>query len=116
MNFDLLPELYNTRTSSGTIGAYSGSIPMVGYGAGAYQMTLLDRAGAFEPSDCGELDVGEYPDAGPGGPGGNPGEGDPRTGLACMCQSGGGATRTPWAELLLFGGVVALAMRRRARR
>lgn len=116
VNFQLLPELYNTRTSSGTIGAYSGSIPMVGYGAGAYQMSLLDRAGAFEPSDCGEVDVGEYPDAGPGGPGGeNPGDGDLRTGLACMCASGGAPARTPWAELVLFCGVVAIAARKRRR-
>ena len=117
VNHNLLPELYNTRTSSGQIGAYSGSIPMVGYGAGAYQMTLLDRAGAFEPSDCGEVDVGEYPDAGPGGPGGgeNPTEGDLRTGLACMCETGRGGAKPPWAELLLFAGVVALAVRKRTR-
>ena len=115
VNFDLLPELYNTRTSSGAIGAYSGSIPMVGYGAGAYQMTLLDRAGAFEPSDCGEVDVGEYPDAGPGGPGGNPGDGDLRTGLACFCTAGARDAKTPWAELLLFGGVIVVATRRRRR-
>lgn len=114
VNFDLTPELYNTRTSSGQIGAYSGSIPMVGYGAGAYQMTLLDRAGAFEPSDCGEVEVGEYPDAGPGGPG-NPGDGDERTGLACMCATGAGAP-TPWGELALMVGVVAAISRRRRRR
>src|SRR5204863_4251323 len=58
VNNGLLPELYNTRTSSGAIGAYSGSIPMVGYGAGAYQMTLLDRAGVIENSDCGKSDPG----------------------------------------------------------
>src|SRR4029077_370397 len=29
VNHDLLPELYNTRSASGAIGAYSGSIPMV---------------------------------------------------------------------------------------
>ncbi len=89
VNNDLLPELYNTRTSSGQIGAYSGSIPMVGYGAGTYQMTLLDRALSFEHSDCGELDPGQYPDGGTG-PGGGGGAGDPRTGLACACQGGPG--------------------------
>jgi GH15 family glucan-1,4-alpha-glucosidase len=114
-NFDLLPELYNTRTSSGTIGAYSGSIPMVGYGAGAYQMTLLDRAGAFEPSDCGEVDVGEYPDAGPGGPGGSDDDADGRTGMACMCGAGQRDARTPWAELALFAGAVVVAIRRKRR-
>jgi GH15 family glucan-1,4-alpha-glucosidase len=113
-NFDLLPELYNTRTSSGAIGAYSGEIPMVGYGAGAYQMTLLDRAGAFEPTDCGEVDVGEYPDAGPGGPG-NPVDGDPRTGLACACHAGLGRP-TPWGELALVLGAIVVVTRRRRRR
>ena len=46
---------------------------MVGYGAGAYQLTLLDRVGYYEHSDCGEKDLGEYPDAGPipTGDGGN---------------------------------------------
>jgi MYXO-CTERM domain-containing protein len=111
-NFDLLPELYNTRTSSGQIGAYSGSIPMVGYGAGAYQMTLLDRAGRYEYTDCGELDIGEYPDAGIGPPGpSDPGGGDPRTGAACICTTG--PSPLPWgtAALLLF--TLLLITRRR---
>ena len=114
-NFDLLPELYNTRSSSGQIGAYSGSIPMVGYGAGAYQMTLLDRAGLFETTDCGEADLGEYPDGGPGGPGGGPGAAgdDLRTGLACLCSARGDDRPAPWAELALVVGVVALVRRKR---
>ncbi len=52
-NFYLLPELYNAIASEGTIGVYTGSIPMVGYGGGAYIMTILDRAGKIEPNDCG---------------------------------------------------------------
>ena len=35
-----------------TNGAYTGAIPMVGYGAGAYMMTLLERAGISEPRKC----------------------------------------------------------------
>ena len=95
-NYDLLPELYNTRTSSGTIGAYSGSIPMVGYGAGAYQLTMWDRVQLYEHTDCGEKDLGDYPDAGPvlptdGGDDGNNNGFGGRTGIACACQGGSGA-------------------------
>jgi MYXO-CTERM domain-containing protein len=115
-NFDLLPELYNTRTSSGQIGAYSGSIPMVGYGAGAYQLTMFDRVQLYEHSDCGEKDIGEYPDAGPvlPGDGGNSGGGNGfggRTGIACACQGGPGSASTGVA----FAVVGLLVLRRRRR-
>ena len=116
-NYDLLPELYNTRTQSGQIGAYSGSIPMVGYGAGAYQMTMLDRVQLYEHADCGEKDLGEYPDAGPvlpgdgGNNGGNNGFGG-RTGLACACQGGPGSAGN--AVILAIVGLVVLRRRRRA--
>jgi len=106
VNYNLLPELYNTRSSSGQIGAYSGSIPMVGYGAGAYQMTLLDRAGSVEPTDCGEFDIGEDP--GPGA-GDDDGPGDGRGGVACVCNGGPGAPGTG----LLLACVFALVLRRR---
>jgi MYXO-CTERM domain-containing protein len=106
-NYNLLPELYNTRTSSGQIGAYSGSIPMVGYGAGAYQMTLLDRAGVLETHDCGELDIGEDPP--PDGSGDDDGSGDGRTGVACACSGGPGAPGTG----LLLVCVFAFVIRRR---
>lgn len=108
VNYDLLPELYNTRTSSGAIGAYSGSIPMVGYGAGAYQLTLLDRAGLFEPSDCGQFDAGD--DAGPGGGGDDDGDGDGRTGVACMCA--GGSATPEGALLVVLVGFLVLRRRR----
>ena len=108
VNHNLLPELYNTRSSSGQIGAYSGSIPMVGYGAGAYQMTLLDRAGAYEATDCGEFDIGEDP--GPGG-GEENGSGDGRSGVACVCNGGPGAPGTG----LVFAAVFAIILRRRRR-
>jgi MYXO-CTERM domain-containing protein len=108
VNYDLLPELYNTRTSSGAIGAYSGSIPMVGYGAGAYQLTLLDRAGLIEPSDCGQFEAGG--DGQPGG-GDDEGSGFGRTGIACACAGG---SATPEGGLLVFV-VGALLLRRRRR-
>jgi MYXO-CTERM domain-containing protein len=106
VNYDLLPELYNTRTSSGTIGAYSGSIPMVGYGAGAYQLTLLDRAGMFENSDCGQFEPGQ--DGTPGG-GDDDGTGSGRTGVACACTTGSPIGGLP----LLLVGLFILRRRRR---
>ena len=56
-NHGLIPELYNTYSSAGPIGGYTGSIPMVGFGAGAYLSTLLDRAELYEHTDCGALGV-----------------------------------------------------------
>jgi GH15 family glucan-1,4-alpha-glucosidase len=116
VNYDLLPELYNTRTSSGTIGAYSGSIPMVGYGAGAYELTMYDRVQLYEHADCGEKDLGEYPDAGPVLPGdggmgnGNNGFGG-RTGIACACNGGPGSA----GSALVFALVGLVVLRRRRR-
>lgn len=115
VNYHLLPELYNAQSSAGQIGAYSGSIPMAGYGAGAYLMTLLDRAGLYEPADCGDYDQGEYGDGGvgPGGVGGPGSTGaDGRTGVACACNGGPGAP----GSALVLGLAGALAMRRRRRR
>ncbi len=108
VNYDLLPELYNTRTSSGAIGAYSGSIPMVGYGAGAYQLTLLDRAGLFEGSDCGQLDPGQ--DGSPNG-GDDDGTGGARTGVACACNTG--APSSGSIAMFLVVGLLVLRRRRR---
>jgi GH15 family glucan-1,4-alpha-glucosidase len=55
-NRHLLPELYNAVASDGEIGVYTGAVPMVGYGAGAYLMAVLDRSGGplTEPSHCGD--------------------------------------------------------------
>ena len=92
-NFHLLPELYNAVQADGAIGRYTGSIPMVGYGGGAFLLTLLDRAGLLEPSDCGASVLN--PDGGvtatdggvrPGGAGGV-GEDRPRVN-ACLCSLG----------------------------
>ncbi len=115
-NYNLLPELYNTTSSGGAIGSYAGSIPMVGYGAGAYQLTLLDRAGSYEHQDCGDYDVGQYPDGGTGGGGlgGSDSTGDPRTGVACACQGGPGSAGT--GGLLAIVGVVILRRRRKVAR
>ncbi|HET9992472.1 MAG TPA: glycoside hydrolase family 15 protein [Kofleriaceae bacterium] len=113
VNYNLLPELYNTVSSGGAIGSYAGSIPMVGYGAGAYMLTLLDRAGAYEHSDCGEYDAGDYPDAGTGGGlGGGSDSGNARTGVACACQGGPGSAGN--AVMFAIAGVLVMRRRRRA--
>jgi MYXO-CTERM domain-containing protein len=114
VNYNLLPELYNTISSAGPIGAYAGSIPMVGYGAGAYVMTMLDRAQLYEHADCGDKDIGQYPDAGavvgPHGDGGTNADAGGRTGIACACSGGAGSSGN--AAMLV---VVALVVRRRRR-
>lgn len=122
-NFYLLPELYNAVPGDGQVGKYTGSVPMVGYGGGAYMMTVLDRSGGplGEVSDCGDNTGAVLPKvecsaistnpggAGPGesGPGqGGPGEGDNAAGVpsaeeipfvpACLCRTPGrmgGGTR-----------------------
>jgi hypothetical protein len=118
VNYDLLPELYNTQSASGPIGAYSGSIPMVGYGAGAYLATQLDRVQLYEHTDCGDKDLNDYPDGGPivagdGGMGGNGNHDTGRTGIACACSGGPGSSGT--GCVIALAGIVALRRRRTSR-
>jgi GH15 family glucan-1,4-alpha-glucosidase len=137
-NYYLLPELYNAVPSDGAIGKYTGSIPMVGYGGGAYLMTMLDRSGLIEPNDCGDGAGATLPaitcggqssgngsqangnGAGAGNPAGAGGgdSGAPPYGTgACLCRAGGPGGVDPGAVLLLLGGVPSLlALRRRSRR
>jgi len=112
VNFFLLPELYNDTAADGAIGKYFGSIPMVGYGAGAYIMTILDRAGQWEPNDCGDGNSKSGPafscsgqtngggdggtgGGGTGGTGGGNGDGGSGNGsdvpyrAACLCDFSG---------------------------
>jgi hypothetical protein len=115
VNYNLLPELYNTVSSGGPIGAYSGSIPMVGYGAGAYLLTQLDRVQLYEHTDCGDKDLGDYPDAGPvlagdGGAGGGGNNFSGRTGLACACNGGPGSAGN--AIVLAIAGLFVIRPRR----
>jgi len=121
VNFYLLPELYNDTAADGQIGKYFGSIPMVGYGAGAYLMTILDRSGQWEPNDCGDGSSkegaafscsgqagggdGGVGGGGSGGTGGGNGDGGIAANVpyraACLCDLGarGGASA---GTLLLF--------------
>jgi len=119
VNNNQIPELYNTNGSAGQIGRYTGSIPMVGYGAGAYMLTVLARSGYDEFRDCGvEIhDPGDggpmYVDAGPGGAGSDAGIDVGRTGFACLCTTGG--SRPSGGELILFALVAGFLIMRRRR-
>jgi MYXO-CTERM domain-containing protein len=125
VNYDLVPELYNTNASSGAIGRYTGSIPMVGYGAGAYMLTVLGRAGLYEHTDCGTEEPARpadggpmYIDAGPEADGGGGAGLDEYTGTACMCRAGGVASGGGLgAGHLVLGalGLGALVLLRRRR-
>jgi hypothetical protein len=67
-NQNLIPELYNQTSNAIPINAYSGAIPMVGFGAAAYVLALLDRAGVSpENVDCDFA----FPDGGVSPDGGN---------------------------------------------
>ncbi|MFT3773849.1 MAG: hypothetical protein QM820_51425 [Minicystis sp.] len=143
-NFHLLPELYNAVASDGAIGKYTGSIPMVGYGAGAYMMTMLDKSGLIEPNDCGDGNGVALPIVTCGGPStsSSSGSGNPAGGTssgagggsnsgagggldnlppygtgACLCRTGASNGEAPAGALLLLAGVPsALAFRRRNKR
>src|SRR5207253_357728 len=127
---------YNSVSSDGAIGKYSGSIPMVGYGGGAYLITVMDRAGVIEPNDCGDgkgatamayvcpggnVDI----DAGTGGlEDGGSGGGDNSDGgssnipytPACLCSFSTGAAATGTLVLLALPFLLlGFRLRRRAR-
>lgn len=53
-HYDQIPEIYNVNPLLAPLGSYAGSIPMVGYGSGAYILALLDREGHLELRDCGD--------------------------------------------------------------
>ena len=139
-NFDLLPELFNAVARDGQIGKYTGSVPMVGYGGGAYVMSLLDRAGYGEANDCGDGKSVILPkitcsgvtttpggtggstgaggsSAGPGGPGSGVGANGAPTAdevpyvAACLCRLGA-PTRVPSGMLLALSLPVAMLVYR----
>jgi hypothetical protein len=117
VNYNLLPELYNTDSSAGQIGAYAGSIPMVGYGAGAFLLTELDKVQLYEHTDCGDKDLSQYPDSGAvipvdGGTGGGGNGFTGRTGIACACSGGPGST--PTGVLIVLA--IAIPLRRKRAR
>ena len=100
-NFNLLPELYNAVATDGQIGKYTGSIPMVGYGGGAYVITMLDRSGISEPNDCGDGMSAALPKLDCGGVTVTPGTG---IGADGGTTGGGGNGAAPSAAELPFVG------------
>jgi GH15 family glucan-1,4-alpha-glucosidase len=114
VNYDLIPELYNANPAAGPLGSYDphSSIPMVGYGAGAYVLTLLDRVGQMEHTDCGSEDPTMYPDAGAfpdGGFGTDGGNGlDAYTGSACLCRAGVSGATTGVTGVGVLAGLFAV--------
>ena len=52
VNHHLLPELLIANRREGQIGDFQGSNPMVGYGAGAFHLALLERDGRFAGTSC----------------------------------------------------------------
>lgn len=128
-NYYLLPELFNAVRADGAVGKYAGSIPMVGYGGGAYVLTMLDRAGLIEPNDCGDgmgnkssgkaLKCSSMPMT-PDGPGPNNPQAPTADELpyvnACLCdlRRGPGSHGAPHGSLLAgLGAAVWLVARRR---
>jgi GH15 family glucan-1,4-alpha-glucosidase len=133
VNFYLLPELFNDVQADGQIGKYTGSIPMVGYGGGAFIMTMLDRAGKYEAGDC----VGDSPGGssssggGPGGTGGTGGPGGTGGGgggpggngapdasqvpysAACLCNLHSFGAATPWGLALVPFALFLRRLRRK---
>jgi hypothetical protein len=131
-NFYILPELYNDTPSDGQIGNYTGSIPMVGYGGGAFIITMLDRSGIIEPNDCGDgkgvtlpkvdcSTISTQPgNGGPGGPGGGDGgaDGVPDASQipfvnACLCKLGPDGGIPPIGIVAIVMGPIVLWWRRR---
>lgn len=135
-NFYLVPELYNDTAGAGATGDYTGSIPMVGYGGGAFVITMLDRSGISEPNDCGDGKGATLPkitcssvSTNPTGPGGDADGGagaGPNGGVpdgsqvpfvgACLCVLGPDRGIPPWGLALFLSAPVLLFARRVRRR
>ncbi len=109
-NFNLVSELYDASTAD-----YAGSVPMVGFGAGAYALALLDRAEPTPPLPCGS-----YADEGAGGQGGAAGGAGsdagthgaaPAADSGCGCRAAGRTQTNSVALALALFGLVALRRR-----
>jgi len=116
-NFGILSELHDRVTAD-----YAGAAPMVGFGAGAYVLSLLDRGqpvtpacGAFatepdEPSDAGadaDQDGGNSVQDASNSDAGNP---PPPGTSGCSCSTSPSSSRGPWALAAL--ALAALVARR----
>jgi hypothetical protein len=97
---------------------------MVGYGAGAYVLTTLARAGYLERTDCGtekppepgDAGVPEYPDGGVlDGVDAGGAALDGYSGTACVCRAGVGRGAGVPAGAFVLLGLLLLRRRRRGR-
>jgi hypothetical protein len=117
-NQNLIPELYNQTSMTIPIDAYSGAIPMVGFGAAAYINALADRSG-FSSLETGCEATPSAVDMGSSMvPPSDGGEGVPDLARppvtvknGCSCEVGGRAP-APTGSLLLL---LLMLSRRRAR-
>ncbi len=114
-NFGLLSELHDAVTAD-----YAGEAPMVGFGAGAYLLALLDR-GAPMTAACGDfneqaeiLDAGADgstpPDASPTDAGSDGGPTMPSPAGGCSCNQSSTTSPLP---LSAFAFLIALLFRRK---
>jgi MYXO-CTERM domain-containing protein len=112
-NYGLISELHDATSAD-----YRGEMPMIGFGAGAYAIALLDRQSPSTPLPCGSYADETPPDGGAGGgagaagAAGSKGGGDADDDGGCGCRTRGGAAQGA-ATLLL---ALALARRRRKSR
>ncbi len=122
-NFDELSELHDATTAD-----YAGASPMVGFGSGAYLISLTDRGApllpacdAFAAEPGVDVDSGTYlPDAsdvgGPNGhePGDGPSSGNPGDsgGCACTIPAENGSNFAPWGAVLALVGLALVRVRR----
>lgn len=67
-NFGLISELHEATTAD-----YQGEMPMVGFGAGAYALAVIDRASGSAPMPCGDYAAEGGGGSGTGGAGGSAG-------------------------------------------
>ena len=102
-NFGLQAELYHPSTAD-----YAGAIPMVGFGAGAYMLALLDRASADAPSaDC-------FPAVRSGGDaGGDGGSNGAMRGACSVTAAGRRGSSVPEVALVVALLVAAARLHRR---
>ena len=127
-NYGLISELHDATTAD-----YKGEVPMVGFGAGAYALALIDRSGGSVPLPCGEYaaeggggsgtggasgsggaagSAGSGASAGSGGSGGASGNGGAGASASeddggCGCRAAGEALRVPAAALLVLFSALA---------
>ena len=127
-NFGLISELHDAATAD-----YKGEMPMVGFGAGAYTLALLNRMAGAKPMPCGQYALetggsggsGGASSGGAAGSSGSAGGGGATGGTGgktsngseddagCGCRA---ARTSESAACMLFLGLGALALRRIRRR